>query len=79
MGKLTTHVLDTVNGCPAAGMTVNLFRMGGGVPVRLLTVVLNQDGRADHPLLEDANFMPGRYRLVCALPYLLRPSLQYHG
>ena len=64
MGKLTTHVLDTVNGCPAAGMTVTLFRMGGDVPVRVLTVVLNQDGRADHPLLEGVNFMPGRYRLV---------------
>ena len=45
-------------------MTVTLFRMDGAVPMRLLTVVLNQDGRADHPLLEGANFMPGCYRLV---------------
>ena len=72
MGKLTTHVLDTVNGCPAAGMTVNLFRMGGGVPVRLLTVVLNQDGRADQPLIEGVNFMPGRYRLVFSVAAYFR-------
>lgn len=64
MGKLTTHVLDTVNGCPAAGMTVTLLRMESAVPARLATIVLNQDGRADHPLLEGADFMPGRYRLV---------------
>ena len=32
MGKLTTHVLDTSNGCPAAGMAVALYKMQGGVP-----------------------------------------------
>ena len=72
MGKLTTHVLDTVNGCPAAGMTVTLFRMGGDIPVRVLTVVLNQDGRADQPLLEGASFMPGRYRLMFSVAAYFR-------
>ena len=32
MGKLTTHVLDTMNGCPAAGMAVALYRIEGGEP-----------------------------------------------
>jgi 5-hydroxyisourate hydrolase len=64
MGKLTTHVLDTANGCPAAGMTVALFRLGAAVPVLLKTITLNDDGRADRPLLEGAEFVPGRYRLV---------------
>ena len=32
MGKLTTHVLDTMNGCPAAGMAVSLYRMDGAAP-----------------------------------------------
>ena len=64
MGKLTTHVLDTAHGCPAAGMTVSLYRLGEATPALLKTVVLNGDGRAEAPLLEGATFVPGRYRLV---------------
>ena len=64
MGKLTTHVLDTAHGCPAAGMAVALYRLDGLAAALLKSVVLNQDGRADAPLLEGAQFVPGRYRLV---------------
>ena len=64
MGKLTTHVLDTANGCPAAGMGVALYRLDGGVATLLQRLVLNHDGRADAPLLEGAAFVPGTYRLV---------------
>jgi 5-hydroxyisourate hydrolase len=64
MGKLTTHVLDTANGCPAAGMTVALYRIGDGAPALIERITLNHDGRADRPLLEGAGFVPGRYRLV---------------
>jgi 5-hydroxyisourate hydrolase len=64
MGKLTTHVLDTANGCPAAGMAVALYRIDNGTPTLLKQVTLNHDGRADAPLLEGAQFVPGRYRLV---------------
>jgi len=64
MGKLTTHVLDTANGCPAAGMAVALYRVDGAVPARLKRIELNHDGRADAPLLADAQLQPGRYRLV---------------
>ena len=64
MGKLTTHVLDTANGCPAAGMEVTLYRIEGSKPVQISRVTLNHDGRADQPLLEGAAFVPGRYRLV---------------
>jgi len=64
MGKLTTHVLDTANGCPAAGMLVSLYRLDASAPVLLKTITLNHDGRADAPLLEGAQFVPGRYRLV---------------
>ena len=69
MGKLTTHVLDTMHGIPAAGMAVRLYRLGahlsnGGVE-QLKALVLNHDGRADEgPLLEGDAFTPGRYRLV---------------
>jgi 5-hydroxyisourate hydrolase len=70
MGKLTTHVLDTMNGCPAAGMAVGLYRMDGTVAVALKQLQLNDDGRADQPLLADAALLPGRYRLVFGVsPY----------
>jgi 5-hydroxyisourate hydrolase len=65
MGHLSTHVLDTANGCPAAGLRVTLQRVGedGGITV-LKQVVLNQDGRADGPLLNAQEMAAGRYRLL---------------
>jgi 5-hydroxyisourate hydrolase len=64
MGKLTTHVLDTMHGCPAAGMAVTLYRLDGEAATRLKAIALNHDGRADAPLLEGDALQPGRYRLV---------------
>ena len=64
MGKLTTHVLDTANGCPAAGMAVSLYRLDPGAPTLIKQITLNHDGRADGPLLEGVAFVPGTYRLV---------------
>jgi 5-hydroxyisourate hydrolase len=65
MGKLTTHVLDTAHGCPAAGMRVAFFRIDDdGAARELKTLVLDADGRAGAPLLEGAEHRPGRYRLV---------------
>jgi hydroxyisourate hydrolase len=60
MGTLSTHVLDTARGKPAAGMTIELFH--DGEPLK--TVVTNSDGRTDQPLLEDATFKAGAYMLV---------------
>ena len=62
MGQLTTHVLDTMHGCPAAGMAVALWRVGEPAPLREL--LLDADGRADGPLLAGVALLPGRYRLV---------------
>ena len=67
---LSTHVLDTMHGCPAAGMQVVLWACekassSGTVPSReLLRLTLNEDGRAPGGLLmaNDA-LQPGRYRL----------------
>jgi 5-hydroxyisourate hydrolase len=65
MGKLTTHVLDTMNGCPAAGMAVALWHLPtDAAPQLLKQLQLNHDGRADAPLLDGAALQPGRYRLV---------------
>ena len=72
MGKLTTHVLDTSNGCPAAGMSVTLYRLQDGAAQPLRTLTLNHDGRADGPLLEGDTFVPGRYRLVFAVAAYFR-------
>ena len=67
MGRLTTHVLDTANGCPAAAMRVVLYRLEGAVAREIKAVVLDADGRAAAPLLEGAALRPGRYRLVFAV------------
>ena len=63
MGRLTTHVLDTSRGSPAAGVRLELFRpaVSAGAIVSLTT---NAEGRTDAPLLEGAAFLPGTYRLV---------------
>ena len=64
MSGLTTHVLDTMNGCPASGMAVTLHRMdASGTAVALKSFQLNADGRADAPLLAGPEFQRGRYRL----------------
>lgn len=64
MGHLSTHVLDTANGCPAAGMNVTLQRLDADGPITLRRFALNADGRADGPLLDAATMAVGRYRLL---------------
>ena len=61
-GRLTTHVLDTANGCPAAGLRVVLRRLGADTV--LADLVTNADGRCDGPLLEGTTMTAGRYELV---------------
>ena len=62
MGRLTTHVLDTVTGGPAAGMKIELVLLDGGNLV-IKTVHTKTDGRADGPLLEGSAFLQGHYEL----------------
>ncbi|HWI83235.1 hydroxyisourate hydrolase [Ramlibacter sp.] len=62
---LSTHVLDTMHGCPAAGMAVELYTADGPQPALVKRIELNRDGRnPGGPLLETADLRPGRYRLV---------------
>ena len=63
-GFLTTHVLDTANGVPAAGIKVDLYRLDGDALVHLAAMVTNADGRTDSPILPAADFATGRYELV---------------
>jgi 5-hydroxyisourate hydrolase len=61
---LSTHVLDTMYGCPAAGMAVQLFALQGEVYSLVKKFVLNADGRnPDGPLYDNASLKAGRYRL----------------
>jgi 5-hydroxyisourate hydrolase len=62
-GKLTTHVLDTANGKPAAGMRIELHRLERGNKILLADRVTNADGRTD-PLLSGDAFTVGKYRLL---------------
>ena len=69
MGRLTTHVLDTARGCPAAGVGVTLYRLD---PERQLIAqsTTNDDGRLDAPILAGDDFRAGVYELVFAAgPY----------
>ena len=61
---LTTHVLDTAAGRPAAGVKVELWRMDApGGPALVTERLTNADGRTDAPLLAAEGFAPGRYEL----------------
>ncbi len=62
MGRLTTHVLDTTAGAPAAGLTIELFRLDGGETC-LAVARTNDDGRVDSPLLEGDALTVGVYEL----------------
>jgi 5-hydroxyisourate hydrolase len=62
MGRLTTHVLDTALGRPAAGLKIELYRVGP-TEERLTVATTNADGRVDRPLLEGAALSPGVYEL----------------
>jgi len=66
-GFLTTHILDTANGCPAAQVRIDLFRLEGNDRTHLKTCVTNDDGRTDEPLLPVGEMQAGRYELLFAI------------
>jgi 5-hydroxyisourate hydrolase len=62
---LSTHVLDTMHGIPAAGMEVALFTTKGEQATLVKKFTLNEDGRNPDGLLYDsASLRSGTYRLV---------------
>ena len=64
MGHLSTHVLDTAQGRPAAGMRITLQRVEAGAARTLMQTALGADGRTGGPLLDAAAMAAGRYRLL---------------
>jgi 5-hydroxyisourate hydrolase len=76
MGRLSTHVLDTARGRPAAGMTVRLYRQTDAGLELLVTTQTNADGRTDGPLLAGDALLPGRYALTFDVgAYFADPAL----
>ena len=70
-GRLTTHVLDTARGKPAAGVKIMLYRVSGNSHRKIAETVTNADGRTDAPMLTGTEFTVGTYELVfCAGDYL---------
>jgi 5-hydroxyisourate hydrolase len=66
MSKLSTHVLDTARGRPAAGVAIELSVADGDARRVLARATTNADGRTDAPLLAGEAVRPGRYRLSFA-------------
>jgi 5-hydroxyisourate hydrolase len=64
MGHLTTHVLDTANGRPAAGVAIELRRLEDEQATSITQVTTNEDGRTDTPLLANEEFIAATYELI---------------
>lgn len=64
MGRLTTHVLDTARGLPAAGVTIEFSVLDGTIWRPVKTVVTNADGRTDEPLMSGDTMRSGRFQLL---------------
>ncbi len=63
MAKLSTHILDTMHGKPAAGVRVELWRNSSEAPVLVADFRTNRDGRTDKLLMGPDSFKPGKYEL----------------
>ena len=63
-GRLTTHVLDTAHGRPAAGLRIELYRIDGDDRVLLASTETNGDGRTDNPLVPYEEFRAGTYEII---------------
>jgi 5-hydroxyisourate hydrolase len=76
MGRLSTHVLDTARGKPAAGVRITLYRISGQSHRKIAEMETNADGRTDRPMLEGAALTEGSYELVFAAGDYLRATGQ---
>ena len=78
-GRLTTHVLDTARGKPAAGVKIVLYRVTGNSHTKIAETVTNADGRTDAPMLAGDGLETGSYELVFFAGDYLRESGQAQG
>ena len=63
MTKLTTHCLDTFSGKPAKGIKVDVYFLSEKKE-KISSIILNNNGRSDKPLVEGENLKEGQYELV---------------
>ncbi len=63
VGKLSTHVLDTASGMPAAGMRIDLAFVEGSALKCIGEFVTNAQGRTDMPLMDGPTMLPGTYQI----------------
>ncbi len=75
MGKLSTHVLDTASGIPAADLRIELWEMRGDGEKLIKTVRTNADGRTDQPLLDASAIEVG----TCELLFFVGEYFQVRG
>jgi 5-hydroxyisourate hydrolase len=64
MARLSTHVLDTAHGIPAAGLRIELHRIEAGGRTHVTTVTTNADGRTSEPLMSGESMPTGVYELT---------------
>ena len=64
MAGLSTHVLDTSKGKPAAELKIELYKISVAEKILIKTVLTNEDGRIDGPLLSAENLEEIHYELV---------------
>ncbi|WP_208348520.1 hydroxyisourate hydrolase [Pseudaestuariivita rosea] len=75
-GFLTTHVLDTGRGQPAAGLRIGLFRVSIAATEEVASMITNADGRTDSPILPADQFVTGTYELLFHAGDYLRQTSQ---
>ena len=78
-GFLTTHVLDTAQGKPAAGIKIALYRVSGNSHRKIAESVTNADGRTDAPILPSEEFRTGIYEMIFFAGEYLRETGQASG
>ena len=64
MGRLSTHVLDTMSGTPAGGVRIELYGLAGDSRHLVASATTNADGRTDRPLLAGDELRSGAYELL---------------
>jgi 5-hydroxyisourate hydrolase len=74
MGRLTTHVLDTARGLPAAGVKIEFSVLDGKSWKAIKTVLTNADGRTDEPLMTSDAMQVGQYQLLFHMGDYFRQS-----
>lgn len=78
-GYLTTHVLDTGQGRPAADIEITAYRIEDGARQELVRMITNDDGRTDQPILPKGSFPAGAYELIFNVGPYLAEHFADHG